>query len=150
MKIIISKEKIYKDVTRTSLYTGAKHPDGNPAMLSRIAVIDSDRPLLSHFCDEALASAALVLRQVLRSVTSDERDITIVFHLSQASDDTQTSGIADSLTDYMKTAVIARWLALSDKAEAGAYTAEASRLLDECLRKALYKRKPTRPDYKNS
>lgn len=147
MKITINKEKIYGEVTRTSLYTGAKHPEGNPGMLSRVAVIDADRPLLSRFCDEALASASLTLRQVLGSVVTEGNDIIIVFCLSHAADDTQTSGIADTLADYMKTAVIARWLAFSDKAEAETYTAEARRLLDECLRKALYKRKPTRPKY---
>lgn len=145
MTITISKEKIYEEVARATLYTGAKHPEGDPAMLSRVAVIDADRPLLSRFCDEALTSARLTLRQVLDSASSDDDTITLVFRLSPASDDTLTAGLADSLTDYLETAVIARWLAFSDKAGAAICADEARILLDECLRKALYKRRPSRP-----
>ena len=147
MTINISKEKIYEEVARTTLYTGAKHPGGDPEMLSRVAVIDADRPLLSRLCDEALASARLVLRQVLESACSDNDTITLVFRLSPACDNVLTASLADSLTDYLETAVIARWLAFSEKAEAAICADEARILLDECLRKALYKRKPTRPTY---
>ena len=145
MVVNISKEKIYREVARATLYSGAKHPGSDAAMLSRVAVIDADRPMLGQFCDEALASARLALRQVLESAASDDSSITLVFRLSPASDGVQTAGICDSLTDYMEKAVTARWLAFSDKTGAEAYAAEAQMLLDECRRKALYKRKPMRP-----
>lgn len=147
MTIKISKEKIFGEVATATLYTGAKHPDGDTAMLSRVAVIDADRPLLSRFCDEAVASARLALRQVLESVSSDSDTITLVFRLSAACDDSLTASLADSLTDYLETSVIARWLVFSDKAEASLCADEARLLLDECLRKALYKRKPSRPSF---
>lgn len=147
MTITISKQQIYQEVTEATLYTGAKHPGGDPAMLSRVAAIEADRPMLARMCDEALATARLALRRVLRAVDSDTDTITLVFNLSAAADDTLTDTLAASLTAYLETAVIARWLAFSDKSAADTCAAEARLLLDECLHKALYKRKPRRPRF---
>lgn len=52
-----------------------------------------------------------------------------------------------SLFSYFVHGIAAKWYIYTNKGEAGDYADKASTLLDDIHRKALYKKKPTRPTY---
>lgn len=52
-----------------------------------------------------------------------------------------------SLFSYFVQSIAAKWYVYTNKEEAGAYADKAQTLLDDIHRKAVYKKKPTRPTY---
>lgn len=52
-----------------------------------------------------------------------------------------------SLFSYFVQGIAAKWYVYTNKGEAGDYADKASTLLDDIHRKAVYKKKPTRPTY---
>lgn len=54
-----------------------------------------------------------------------------------------------SLFSYFVQNIVAKWYIYTNKSEAGDYADKATTLLDDIHRKAVYKKKPTRPTYDN-
>lgn len=52
-----------------------------------------------------------------------------------------------SLFSYFVQSIVAKWYIYTNKSEAGDYADKATTLLDDIHRKAVYKKKPTRPTY---
>lgn len=52
-----------------------------------------------------------------------------------------------SLRSFFVHNIAAKWYVYTNKGEAGDYADKASTLLDDIHRKAMYKKKPTRPVY---
>jgi hypothetical protein len=52
-----------------------------------------------------------------------------------------------SLFNYFVMGIAAKWYVYTNKQEAGDYADKAATLLDDIHRKAVYKKKPTRPTY---
>lgn len=67
--------------------------------------------------------------------------------VSKSFDTVLLPSMGSSLFSYFVQSITAKWYVYTNKEEAGAYADKAQTLLDDIHRKAMYKKKPSRPVY---
>lgn len=67
--------------------------------------------------------------------------------VSKSFDEALLPSMKLSLRSFFVHNIVAKWYIYTNKGEAGDYVDKASTLLDDIHRKAVYKKKPTRPTY---
>ena len=67
--------------------------------------------------------------------------------VSKSFDEALLPSMKLSLMSYFVQGIAAKWYVYTNKSEAGEYADKARLLLDDIHRKAVYKKKPTRPTY---
>lgn len=157
--LTISKEDVMKEVANTTAYTGAKM-DTDATALDRISTIDEDESQLDRFWEECRADLCQELiglvtfeGMTLQSIQQQEATVLpkevyqVKLDVSRAFDSALLPSMKLSLFSYFVHGIAAKWYIYTNKGEAGDYADKASTLLDDIHRKALYKKKPTRPTY---
>lgn len=147
----LSKNEVLDEVAKTTSYTGAKMV-GDDEAYNRIFTTDEDREMLERFWNESKNTLCNALKRVLVSEAEamTENDISIyilTLGLSDAFDIALTNTMSRSLSSFFVMNIIAKWYAFTNKGEAVAYATEAAANLEDFMRKAFYKKKPTRPTY---
>ena len=166
----ISKEDVMQEVSVTTAYTGGKMDDDENA-LHRISTVDEDETHLERFWEEGRADICqeligLVTFEGMVSSKIKPSDpipvetagiappvIAIKPHyelrldVSKSFDEALLPSMKLSLFSYFVQSIVAKWYVYTNKKEAGDYADKASTLLDDIHRKAVYKKKPTRPTY---
>lgn len=143
----ISKAAVMREVAVTTAYTGAKMEDDENA-LHRISTVDEDENHLERFWEESRAD---VCQELIGLVTFEgmrgDGSYELMLEVSKSFDEALLPSMRLSLFSYFIQNIAAKWYVYTNKGEAGGYADKAATLLDDIHRKAVYKKRPTRPTY---
>lgn len=143
----ISREDVMREVAVTTAYTGAKMDDDENA-LHRISTVDEDKTHLERFWEECRAD---ISQELIGLVTFEgmvkKTQYELRLDVSRSFDEALLPSMNLSLFSYFVQGIAAKWYVYTNKKEAGEYADKASTLLDDIHRKAVYKKRPTRPTY---
>ena len=156
-----------QEVAVTTSYTGAKMIDDQDA-LDRISTVDEDKIHLDRFWEESRADISQELiglvtfeGMVIDPMKSDKNAPTnkesvapsqlqcykLILDVSKSFDNALLPSMNLSLFSFFVHSIVAKWYIYTNKKEAGEYADKAVILLDDIHRKAVYKKKPSRPTY---
>lgn len=144
----INKQEVYEEVAQTTSYTGAKMDDENA--YERIFTTEGDESMLNRFWNESKNTICNSLKKLLVSETETDGVYILSLEVSNSFDDALTESMQRSLFSYFVMNITAKWYTFTNKQEATGYATEAATYVDDIMRKAFYKRKPTRPRYDNN
>lgn len=159
----INKDDVMQEIAVTTAYTGGKM-DTDKNALNRISTVDEDENHLERFWEESRADICQELIGLVTfegmvdnmpnlkdPVPSYESADHIVYELrlnvSKSFDEALLPSMKLSLRSFFVHNIVAKWYVYTNKSEAGEYADKAATLLDDIHRKAVYKKKPTRPTY---
>lgn len=146
VSLTVKKSDVYDEVAKTTAYTGAKM-EGDENAYERIFTTDADQQMLERFWHECQVDACETLKKFLQSEEERNGEYTLHLALSQSFDTALEESMGKELFSFFVTGIAAKWYTFTNKKEAADYIASAQALLVGIHRKALYKRKPTRPTY---
>lgn len=165
-----------QEIAVTTAYTGGKM-DNDENALHRISTVDEDENHLERFWEESRADIcqeliglvtfegmvrdAIVTPPVDPVLPVDpiapnsaalppilqRQHYELRLDVSKSFDEALLPSMRLSLFSYFVQSIVAKWYVYTNKGEAGDYADKASTLLDDIHRKAVYKKKPTRPTY---
>ncbi len=162
-----------QEVAVTTAYTGGKM-DNDENALHRISTVDEDENHLERFWEESRADICqeliglVTFEGMVRSIIKPIDPTDPVFprataieqpgllqkqhyelrlDVSKSFDEALLPSMKLSLFSFFVHSIVAKWYIYTNKGEAGDYADKASTLLDDIHRKAVYKKKPTRPTY---
>lgn len=142
----INKEDVYEEVARTTEYTGAKMDDEHAYEV--ISTTEEDKAVLDRFWNECKNTVANSLKKVLVSeIETEKGEYALTLGLSAAFDESLTESMRRSLYSFFVMSITAKWYTFTNKSEATGYAAEAATYIEDIMRKAFFKRRPTRPTY---
>lgn len=145
--LTINKKSVFDEVAMTAEYTGAKMAD--ETAYERISLTDENREILNRFWSE---SKTLICGHLKRMFISEEdpedKDIyTLSLELSESFGSQLTTNLKSSLHHFFVANIISKWYALTNKEEAAGYATAAASYIEEIMRKAYSKEKPSRPSF---
>lgn len=155
----IQKEDVMKEIAVTTAYTGGKKDE---EALHRISTVDEDEAHLERFWEESRADLCqeliglVTFEGMVNNITTKPIDpptlqtfqhYELRLDVSKSFDEALLPSMQLSLFSYFVHSIVAKWYIYTNKDEAGDYADKASTLLDDIHRKAVYKKKPTRPTY---
>lgn len=143
----ISKDDVMQEVAVTTAYTGGKM-DNDEKALHRISTVDEDENHLERFWQESRAEICneLIGLVVYEGMVS-EGAYELRLDVSKAFETALQPSMNTSLRSFFVHNIAAKWYVYTNKNEAGEYANKAATLLDDIHRKAVYKKRPTRPTY---
>lgn len=141
----VNKETVYDEVARTTEYTGAKMDDEHAYEV--ISTTDEDKAMLERFWNECKNMICNSLKKVLVSEVEAEGEYSLTLGLSTAFDESLTESMQRSLFSFFVMNITAKWYTFANKSEATGYATEAATYIEDIMRKAFFKKKPTRPTY---
>ncbi|MGM9873218.1 MAG: hypothetical protein ACI30X_07160 [Muribaculaceae bacterium] len=143
----INKNEVMNEIAVTTSYTGSKMGDEKAHEL--ISTVDEDIAHLERFWDESRADLCQELIGLVLSegITDSIGTYELRLDVSKSFDEALLSSMNVSLFSFFVHNIAAKWYIYTNKGEAGSYADKAGVLLDDIHRKALYKKKPTRPTY---
>lgn len=142
----LNKETVYEEVAQTTSYTGAKMSDDGNAY-ERIFTTDEDHTMLERFWNESKNMACNSLKQVLLEECEENGTYIIRLGLSNSFDESLTESMERSMFSFFVMNIVSKWYNFANKPEAAAYASEAATNMEDVMRKAYYKKRPTRPKY---
>lgn len=143
--LTVNKEAVYDEVAKTTEYTGAKMDDEHAYEV--ISITDEDKAMLERFWSECKNMACNSMKKVLVSEVDSDGEYALTLGLSSAFDPSLTESMERSLFSFFVMNITAKWYTFANKQEATVYASEAATYIDDILRKAFYKKRPTRPTY---
>lgn len=148
IKLSINKGDVMREVAVTTAYTGAKM-GGDDGAQDRIATVDEDECHLERFWEESRAELCQELMGLVadESVTGCPGCYELGLEVSRSFDEALLPSMRVSLLSYFVHNIVAKWYIYTNKGEAGDYADKAAAVLEDIHRKAVYKKKPTRPTY---
>lgn len=162
-----------QEIAVTTAYTGGKM-DNDDNALHRISTVDEDENHLERFWEESRADICqeliglVIFEGMVRSTIItppvlpvdpiapnsaalppilQREHYELRLDVSKSFDEALLPSMQLSLFSYFVQSIVAKWYVYTNKGEAGDYADKASTLLDDIHRKAVYKKKPTRPTY---
>lgn len=140
-----------QEVAITTAYTGGKM-DNDENALHRISTVDEDENHLERFWEESRADICqeligLVAFEGMTGDTISKPRYELRLDVSNAFDEALLPSMRLSLRSFFVHNIVAKWYIYTNKGEAGDYADKATTLLDDVHRKAVYKKRPTRPTY---
>lgn len=142
----INKEDVYEEVARTTEYTGAKMDDEHAYEV--ISTTEEDKMILDRFWNECKNTVTNSLKKVLVSeIETEKGEYALTLGLSAAFDESLTESMQRSLYSFFVMSITAKWYTFTNKSEATGYATEAATYIEDIMRKAFFKRRPTRPTY---
>lgn len=141
----VNKEAVYDEVAKTTEYTGAKMDDEHAYEV--ISTTDEDKAMLERFWNECKNMICNSLKKVLVSEVEADGEYSLALGLSTAFDESLTESMQRSLFSFFVMNITAKWYTFANKSEATGYATEAATYIEDIMRKAFFKKKPTRPTY---
>ena len=141
----VNKETVYDEVAKTTEYTGAKMDDEHAYEV--ISTTDEDKAMLERFWNECKNMICNSLKKVLVSEVEAEGEYSLTLGLSTAFEESLTESMQRSLFSFFVMNITAKWYTFANKSEATGYATEAATYIEDIMRKAFFKKKPTRPTY---
>lgn len=143
-----SLPQLIAEVSLTTAYLGVKQaPEENPGNhFDRLAVIDSDKELMTRFAKESLSELAERLKGAVARVTFlfSEQPVGLTLTLSDSYDEQLSPSVRGNFDAYMLHAVTSRWLRLVMPEKEGVWLAESQRLLSEIVSTLCHRNPPRR------
>lgn len=143
--LTVNKEAVYEEVSQTTSYTGAKMDDEHA--YERIFTTDEDKTMLERFWSECRNMVCNSLKKILVQEFEINGEWKLTLGVSTAFDDNLTSSMERSLFSFFVMNITAKWYTFTNKSEATGYASEAATYIEDVMRKAFFKKKPTRPTY---
>lgn len=143
--LTIDKESVYEEVAQTTSYTGAKMDDEDA--YERIFTTDDDKSMLERFWNESKNIIANSLKRILLNEQETDGTYSLQLGLSSSFDEILTDSMRRSLFSFFVMNITAKWYTFTNKQEATGYASEAATYIDDIMRKAFFKKKPSRPTY---
>lgn len=149
--LTIDKGDVMREVAVTTAYTGAKMGTDENAT-ERISTVDEDENHLERFWEESRTDICQELIGIVafEGMTGErvgKPHYELRLEVSKSFDEALLPSMRVSLFSYFVQNIVAKWYIYTNKNEAGEYADKAATLLDDIHRKAVYKKKPTRPTY---
>lgn len=149
--LTIDKGDVMREVAVTTAYTGAKMGTDKNAT-ERISTVDEDENHLERFWEESRTDICQELIGIVafEGMTGErvgKPHYELRLEVSKSFDEALLPSMRVSLFSYFVQNIVAKWYIYTNKNEAGEYADKAATLLDDIHRKAVYKKKPTRPTY---
>ena len=141
----VSKAKVYEEVAKTTEYTGAKMDDANA--YDKISTTDEDAIMLERFWNESKNTICQSMKKVLQSEEESDGEYVLTLVLSSAFDASLKESMERSMFSYFVMNITAKWYTFANKSEATGYATEAATYIEDIMRKAYFKKKPSRPKY---
>lgn len=145
LRFTVNKDEVYEEVSKTTAYTGSKMEDTEA--YERIFTTDEDKTMLERFWNESKNTVCNSLKKVLSSEVEVSDKWVLSLSVSTAFDESLTASMERSLFSFMVMNITAKWYTFTNKEEATGYASEAASYIEDMMRKAYYKKKPTRPTY---
>lgn len=142
----VNKTAVWNEVAKTSGYTGDKMTDADENAYERILITDEDQKSLQRFWEEAVAVANDQLKEMLETASSMNSDYCVTLHVSRSYDQVLNASVQAALTSYFISAIVGRWYKFSNKTEAESYLSEAANMMNDVLRKLYSRKRPRRPN----
>ena len=142
----VNKEDVYNEVAKTSSYTGAKMENDTTAY-DRIFTTEEDKEILARFWDESKDAVAGNLKKFLNKEQEEHGIYTLTLEVSSSFDDTLTASMQRSLFSFFVMSIISKWYVFTNKKEAESFATTALGDMEDVMRKAYHKKRPTRPTY---
>ncbi len=157
--LTVTKTEVYAEVDKTTSYTGVKIDQASVpkqqneqeavTAYRRIRASEHDREMLERFFSEAANVATDRMKDFITSI-----DVTsgysATLSLSGRWDSALQPSMQKSLFSYFVSFVCSRWFRMSNKAEAEGYMNDATAMLEDVMRKAYFRKKPTRVEPQTS
>ena len=143
--LTIDKESVYEEVAQTTSYTGAKMDDEDA--YERIFTTDDDKSMLERFWNESKNTIANSLKRILLNEQETDGTYSLQLGLSSSFDEALTDSMRRSLFSFFVMNITAKWYTFTNKQEATGYASEAATYIDDIMRKAFFKKKPSRSTY---
>lgn len=142
-----SKDGVMREVAVTTAYTGGKMDDDANAP-NRIPTVDEDEGHLERFWEESRADLSQELIGLVNyEGTGAGGEYELRLEVSRSFDPALLPSMNLSLRSFFVHNIAAKWYIYTNKGEAGEYADKAMSILEDIHRKAVYKKKPTRPTY---
>lgn len=141
----VIKADVYKEVAKTTSYTGAKMAE--EAAYDRIFTTDADQELLERFWNESKDTVTGSLKQLLGAEQEQSGVYTLTLQVSSSYDTHLTDSIQRSLFSFFVKNIVSKWFSFANKPDTDGVAKEAASDLEDVLRKAYYKKRPSRPTY---
>lgn len=145
MDLVINKEDVYNEVAKTTNYVASKMDD--PTAYERISTTDENREILDRFWMESKNMVSNSLKKVFAAENESDSLYILILNVSEAFDEKQVDSMQRSLFSFFVMNITAKWFNITNKSEAMGYAAEAATYIEEIMRKAYFKKRPTRPTY---
>lgn len=143
----VEKDKVYKEVAKTTEYAGSKMSDS--AAYELIPTTDEDKDMLERFWEESKNIICNVIKKVIISAKESGGQPAGVFiltlGLSNSFDENLTESMQSSLFSFFVMNIVSKWFSFINKEESASYSTEGSVYLEDIKRKAFYKKSPVRP-----
>jgi hypothetical protein len=143
--LIVNKEDVYEEIARTTSYTGAKMEDDSAYDL--IFTTDEDKSMLERFWNESKNTVCNFLKKELIKEEEVSGVYELSLELSNSFDENLEESMQRSLFSFFVMNITSKWYTFTNKGEATGYATEAATYMEDVMRKALFKKKPTRPTY---
>lgn len=143
----VNKDDVMQEVAVTTAYTGSKMMDGDDKAYERIFTVDEDENHLERFWEESRADICQELIGLVAFEGMARSNYELRLEVSKSFDEALLPSMKLSLRSFFVHNIVAKWYVYTNKTEAGDYADKAATLLDDIHRKAVYKKKPTRPTY---
>jgi hypothetical protein len=144
IKLSVTKQEVYDEVMQTTTYAGSKMTSDADAY-ERIPTVDEDSSQLDRYWSEAKDGACEMFKHELAFESETDGVWELELSLSESFDEALRASMERELHTYFVLSVTAKWYALTNKPEAADSIAQAMNCLESIHRKALYKRRPVRP-----
>lgn len=147
-KLILSVNKadVYNEVAKTTSYTGAKM-ENDVTAYTRIFTTEEDKDILERFWNESKNSVAGDLKKLLNEEKEENGTYTLTLEVSSSFDDNLIASMQRSLFSFFVMSIVSKWYIFTNKKEAESYATSALGDMEDVMRKAYYKKRPTRPTY---
>lgn len=143
--LTINKESVFNEVAMTAEYTGAKMAD--ETAYERISLTDENREILNRFWSESKTLICGHLKRMFISEEDTEDIYNLSLELSESFGRQLTTNLQSSLHHFFVANIISKWYALTNKEEAAGYATAAASYIEDIMRKAYSKEKPSRPSF---
>lgn len=141
----INKDSVFDEVAMTAEYTGAKMAD--ETAYERISLTDENREILNRFWSESKTLICGHLKRMFISEEDTEDIYNLSLELSESFGSQLITNLQSSLHHFFVANIISKWYALTNKEEAAGYATAAASYIEEIMRKAYSKEKPSRPSF---
>lgn len=146
IELNVKKNEVLEEVAKTSAYSGSKMTEDEGAY-ERIFTTDADREMLERFWSESQVAVCEAMKKFLADEGETDDGYTVSLELSKSFDDVLQGSMEKELFSFFVMNITAKWFVFTNKKEAGDYGTAAQELLVGVRKKALYKKRPTRPTY---
>lgn len=114
---------------------------------TRIFTTEEDKDILERFWNESKNSVAGDLKKLLNEEKEENGTYTLTLEVSSSFDDNLIASMQRSLFSFFVMSIVSKWYIFTNKKEAESYATSALGDMEDVMRKAYYKKRPTRPTY---